>query len=304
VTGRREFEGSQERDEGCQRHVLDELSSDWTCLSFFFPPVSPWISLSHTSPSLPFTHSGALPPPPPSASLALVTPPLPVRSSGGGLDEPTSRAVNGNEARLKRMMASGDTRQRLGRVCEINNFHGPAKNNTRRPRHEPHLRERREFLGRELAFEFRSKPPRTPALRRRCSDTRKSVSIPGMPPPSSTLEPSRGAWRQIITPLSPRRAPNSPRKRSSSARRESLIRIRWEIIKPPTSTAVCDNATRLPTRGASPPPHFSIVCLACSSWQVHLAFAERRYRAEPDLWRGGAAVHHNRRRERAKRRRR
>jgi len=220
VTGRREFEGSQERDEGCQRHVLDELSSDWTCLSFFFPPVSPWISLSRTSPSLPFTHSAALPPPPPPfASLALVTPPLPVRSSGGGLDEPTSRAVNGNEARLKRMMASGDTRQRLGRVCEINNFHGPAKNNTRRPRHEPHLREReREFLGRELAFEFRWKPPRTPALRRRCFDTRKSVSICGMPPPSSTLEPSRGAWRQIITPLSPL-GEHRTRRGSARARR-------------------------------------------------------------------------------------
>jgi len=117
VTGRREFEGSQERDEGCQRHVLDELSSDWTCLSFFSPLRPSLPGFRFRTRPLPFslpTRRSRLAALSLSLSLslllllaplALVTAQLPDRSSGG-LDEPTSRAVNGNEARLKRMMAS------------------------------------------------------------------------------------------------------------------------------------------------------------------------------------------------------
>lgn len=112
--------------EGCQWHVLDELCSDWSCLSFL--PISRRVSLSPTHfPFLPFS----LPRPLSLLFLSLfhLFPRLERRSVG--LDEPTNQAVNGNEAKLKRMMVPVTRDSGRGRVCEINNFHGPAKNNTR-----------------------------------------------------------------------------------------------------------------------------------------------------------------------------
>ncbi|KAL0125876.1 hypothetical protein PUN28_004734 [Cardiocondyla obscurior] len=91
--------------EGCQRHVLDELCSDWSCLSFL--PVSRRVSLSPTFPRFsPFSLSQRS-----FLSLVRLFPSLESRSVG--LDEPTNRAVNGNEAQPKRMMGRSITKNNL-----------------------------------------------------------------------------------------------------------------------------------------------------------------------------------------------
>ena len=110
--------------EGCQWHVLDELCSDWSCLSFL--PASCRVSFSPT-----FSLPALLASLPSFSYFSRYSILFYIRSVDGSsrwTNKPSCKRKRGETETDDGPVTRGSGR---GRVCEINNFHGPSKNNTR-----------------------------------------------------------------------------------------------------------------------------------------------------------------------------